>query len=73
MARSATTGVATLVGSPRRTGSAVSQKAMNRKYWHVRNANDGLDSLCLICGTIVASADNEWSLLDYERRHICNR
>lgn len=42
-----------------------------RRYRHVRNAVGGVDSLCLKCGSIIASVNNEWSLLDYEQRHIC--
>jgi hypothetical protein len=44
-----------------------------RQYKHSRNADEGVDSLCLNCGTIVASTDNEWSLLDFERGHVCNK
>jgi hypothetical protein len=44
-----------------------------RQYKHARNAHGGIDSLCLKCRAIIASMNDEWSLLDCEQRHICNR
>jgi hypothetical protein len=45
----------------------------NRLYRHARNAHGGVDSICLRCPRVVASADDEWLLLDDERRHACSR
>jgi hypothetical protein len=42
-----------------------------RQYRHVRNTDHGIHSLCLWCETVVASVDDEWSLLDHEQRHVC--
>jgi len=44
-----------------------------RQYKHSRNEDDGVDSLCLKCRTVIACTDNEWSLLDCERGHVCNK
>lgn len=44
-----------------------------RQYKHARNANGAIDSLCLKCRAVIASMNDEWSLLDFEQRHICNR
>lgn len=43
-----------------------------RQFKHSRNRHSEMDSLCLKCGTMVASAKDEWSLLEYERNHACN-
>jgi hypothetical protein len=42
-----------------------------RNYRHSRNADGGLDSTCMRCGTLVASSDDEWSLLTDEHQHVC--
>lgn len=44
----------------------------NRQYRHARNAHGGVDSFCLRCERAVASADDEWLLLDYEKHHVCS-
>lgn len=44
-----------------------------RQFTHSLNGKDGIDSLCLRCGVLVASVDDEWCLLDHERRHVCSR
>lgn len=44
----------------------------NRQYRHARNVHGGIDSICLRCERIVASVDDEWLLLDYEKCHVCS-
>ena len=44
-----------------------------RQYRHVLNGDGGIDSLCLRCQSLVASAADEWLLLQHEREHICGR
>ena len=44
----------------------------SRQFKHSLNGNGGIDSLCLRCGVLVASADDEWCLLEHERRHVCS-
>ena len=43
----------------------------SRQYKHSLNCNGGIDALCLRCRRMIASADDEWLLLEHERRHIC--
>jgi hypothetical protein len=50
--------------------SAVDQCA--RQFKHSLNGNGGIYSLCLRCGVVVASVDDEWCLLEHERRHVCS-
>src|SRR5579863_1712599 len=45
----------------------------SRQFKHSLNGNGGIDSECLRCRTVIASADCEWSLLEYERRHACDQ
>ncbi len=47
------------------------EEAPVRNYRHSRNADGGLDSICMRCGILVASADDEWSLLTDEHQHVC--
>jgi hypothetical protein len=42
-----------------------------RNYRHSRNAGGGLDSTCMRCGIVVASSNDEWSLLTDEHLHVC--
>lgn len=42
-----------------------------RPYFHVRNANGGIDSFCQRCQAVIASSTDEWSLLACEERHVC--
>ena len=59
-----------------KTPSATRRRAPSempaRQYRHSRSPGDGLASLCLRCGTVIASAENEWLLLECERIHSCN-
>jgi hypothetical protein len=50
--------------------SAVDQ--CSRQFKHSLNGNGGIKSLCLRCGVVVASVDDEWYLLEHERRHVCS-
>ena len=45
----------------------------SRQFKHSLNGKGGIDSHCLRCRAVIASADCEWSLLDYEWRHVCNQ
>jgi len=42
-----------------------------RQFKHSLNGEATIDSLCLRCGVLIASVDDEWFLLDHERRHVC--
>jgi|GEM_PF-4916919 len=44
-----------------------------RQFRHSMNGEDGIASLCLKCGERVASAEDEWTLLEHERRHVCSK
>lgn len=44
-----------------------------RQYKHSMNPNGGIDSRCLRCRAVVASANDEWLLLDCEQRHVCKK
>src|SRR6266850_2593507 len=43
-----------------------------RQFKHSRNVDGRLNSLCLRCRLLVGSADNEWTLLEFEDRHVCS-
>jgi hypothetical protein len=44
-----------------------------RQFKHSLNGNSGIDSQCLRCQAVIASSDCEWSLLEYEWRHVCEQ
>lgn len=44
-----------------------------RQFRHALNAKSGIDSLCLKCGEYIATTEDEWLLLEHERRHVCGK